>query len=154
MPPPSNRTAASAAGGDDVDNNNNSRMRRRALCNVRAPMLRTALFLLLLVWYCVPAGSTVCPNQCSGHGSCNFEAKCQCKPGWDVVADCSQQRCPYDIAWADKAYEMDKADSLAECSNNGLCDRSTGQCQCFNGYSGFSCSAQVSLPPLPSLARF
>ena len=47
--------------------------------------------------------------------------------------------CPYDIAWADKAYQLDTAHSLAECSNQGLCNRQTGQCQCFEGYTGVAC---------------
>lgn len=33
--------------------------------------------------------------------------------------------CPYDISWAGKAYEVDTAHALAECSNIGKCDRRT-----------------------------
>ena len=42
-------------------------------------------------------------------------------------------------AWADKAYAIDLAHSLIECSNAGLCNRDTGKCECFDGYSGLAC---------------
>lgn len=32
-----------------------------------------------------------------------------------------------------------EAHFYAECSNKGLCDRETGLCQCFDGYTGSSC---------------
>lgn len=31
----------------------------------------------------------------------------------------------------------------AECSNRGLCNRETGECECFTGYAGYSCSQQT-----------
>lgn len=31
----------------------------------------------------------------------------------------------------------------AECSNKGLCDRETGECQCFDGYAGIACERTV-----------
>jgi len=34
---------------------------------------------------------------------------------------------------------------VAQCSNRGLCDTSTGICDCFGGYTGDSCSDQNSL---------
>jgi len=37
----------------------------------------------------------------------------------------------------------DKDLEKAECSNRGVCDRTSGSCQCFNGYSGASCTSQV-----------
>jgi len=32
-----------------------------------------------------------------------------------------------------------------ECSNRGICDRDSGVCKCFGGYTGDSCSEQSSL---------
>eukprot|EP00981_Chlorochromonas_danica_P006069 scaffold1268_cov174-Ochromonas_danica.AAC.3 len=51
--------------------------------------------------------------------------------------------CPNGTAWVDKAYATDAAHQLAECSNAGLCDRSTGQCQCFTGFTGSACQRSV-----------
>ena len=31
--------------------------------------------------------------------------------------------CPFDLSWSDKAYAIDEAHSLAECSDRGLCNR-------------------------------
>lgn len=47
--------------------------------------------------------------------------------------------CPKGPAWADKAYSKDKAHSMVECSNGGICDRSMGACQCFSQYTGSAC---------------
>jgi len=30
--------------------------------------------------------------------------------------------------------------SCVDCNNNGICDTSTGICQCFNGFFGESCN--------------
>ena len=46
-------------------------------------------------------------------------------------------------AWADKAYAADTAHTAVECSNAGLCDRSTGMCACFDGYSGAACTRSL-----------
>jgi hypothetical protein len=29
-----------------------------------------------------------------------------------------------------------------ECSNRGQCNRGTGECNCFSGYSGYNCGSQ------------
>jgi len=34
----------------------------------------------------------------------------------------------------------DEGHFYMECSNQGMCDRSTGQCQCFDGYTGLGCN--------------
>lgn len=40
---------------------------------------------------------------------------------------------------SDQVELSDTAHDYAECSNKGTCDRSTGSCQCFEGYSGSAC---------------
>lgn len=47
--------------------------------------------------------------------------------------------CPTGVAWADKAYAADYAHQPTECSNAGICNRETGTCQCFPGFTGNAC---------------
>ena len=111
------------------------------------------LFLATLLLLCVSDvfGRFRCHNHCSGHGFCSdYDNKCYCKTGFQGV-DCSQcefilihsctlviflfsiwffflvfvDTCPMDYAWADKAYAVDSAHQIAECSNQGRCNRRT-----------------------------
>ena len=95
-----------------------------------------AVFLLL----CLGA-STNCPRDCSGHGSCSLNGNvCRCWAGWDAgAADCSMRQCPEGVAWADKAYAVDRAHQEVECSAAGYCNRATGACSCLKGFSGAAC---------------
>jgi len=76
-----------------------------------------------------------CPGiiACSGHGECTGNPKytCVCSDGW-TGADCSERLCPEDLAWFQLPEVDNKAHltTYAECSNVGICDRSTGICQC------------------------
>ncbi len=36
-----------------------------------------------------------------------------------------------------------------ECSNKGKCDRTTGECQCYDGYDGVACQ-RASCPGFPN----
>merc|ERR1719199_115323 len=36
---------------------------------------------------------------------------------------------------------QDEGHFYMECSNQGLCDRGTGECECFDGYSGVDCGS-------------
>lgn len=100
--------------------------------------------------------SAACPNSCSGHGTCDRYDACTCfletpinstdfegtsiEAEW-TGADCSRRTCPRGISWS----KSDMSDGTcshkaeAECSDQGLCDRATGICACFPGYTGSAC---------------
>ena len=59
--------------------------------------------------------------------------------GWPYAPCCATGVCPFGKAWADKAYAADLAHQPAECSNAGICNRDTGNCQCFPGFTGNAC---------------
>lgn len=106
----------------------------------------------------------MCPNSCSGHGKCNQFDICTCDPGWSNY-DCSERECRKGIAWFSYSKSVLDESSLAhpgisinwddnpatpkvgthkpidyvECSNNGICERRTGECKCFAGFYGASC---------------
>lgn len=91
-----------------------------------------------------------CPGviACSGHGEClnHPTYQCACSDGW-TGADCSERLCPSDLAWFALPEEHDVAHitTYAECSNAGLCDRSTGVCTCQIGFVGAAC-ARLTCP--------
>jgi hypothetical protein len=80
------------------------------------------------------------PNECSGHGTCSGSPayKCTCFNGWQG-GDCSERMCPTGPAWFDYPSGPEKAHALAECSNKGECDRTTGQCKCQRLFEGAGC---------------
>ncbi|KAF0690648.1 Aste57867_17954 [Aphanomyces stellatus] len=94
-------------------------------------------------------------NDCSGHGDCTLLGNfCRCYPGFGADADiaeykapdCSLRVCPSDFAWADVPTSSTTAHTtLLECSGAGLCNRTTGLCQCFPGYGGSACN-QMTCP--------
>ena len=57
-------------------------------------------------------------------------------------ADCSLRTCPLGISWGNGGAATDSGESHTqklECSGQGICDRKTGQCACFDGYEGEGC---------------
>jgi hypothetical protein len=86
----------------------------------------------------VGRGPARCANSCSGHGVCREHDVCTCYANWQGN-DCSDRTCPFALSWGDAPYGHDAAHYYAECSSQGLCDRKTGECQCFDGYEGDAC---------------
>lgn len=92
-------------------------------------------------------GKAICDNDCSGHGTCDFltQQDCQCYTNMEgeaewVGPDCSQHACPRDYAWvANVAVGANDMHPWVECSNKGVCNRETGECECFVGYEGTAC---------------
>lgn len=92
--------------------------------------------------------SAACPNRCSGHGNCGSADICECHPRWQGP-DCSERQCPFGRSWSvtqDDTYSatvpaknLGGNHAYTECSSKGTCDRTTGECQCFEGYSGRGC---------------
>ncbi|RYG68372.1 hypothetical protein EON64_05325 [archaeon] len=99
-------------------------------------------------------------RQCYGQGQCDFcYEQCRCFRGFgheaDVVGvgylpslDCSERVCPAGRAFGDVPTAPDSAHRLAECSGSGLCNRTTGQCECFEPYGGAACDISKSPPHL------
>jgi hypothetical protein len=106
-------------------------------------VLKVAMYWLLRVTVaCLLVSVAVgdpCPNSCSQKGRCHTPgATCKCFDGY-TGADCSQLMCPFGLAWADHATGVDVAHVSAECSNMGICDRSSGLCNCRPGFEGTAC---------------
>jgi len=108
---------------------------------------------------------TVCPNSCSGHGTCQSNVKfaedgstahdnhaylnawdsgiqmgCKCDLGYRG-ADCAAIECPSSsdpLGWHGNGQGED-------CSGRGLCDYNSGVCQCFSGFTGHDCGTISAL---------
>jgi hypothetical protein len=48
-----------------------------------------------------------------------------------------------DVAWVGTVVNANNVHPLAECSNQGICDRTTGACTCFANYDGIACERTV-----------
>ena len=101
--------------------------------------MNQVLFLTLILGF-ISQVAGECANACNGHGTCGIGNVCKCFEGWNGgAADCSMRECKLGTAWADKAYDIDRAHQLTECSGRGICDRNTGLCSCFQGFAGTTC---------------
>lgn len=60
--------------------------------------------------------------------------------------DCSERSCPRGKAWFDVPIDEQEAHQEAECSNRGICDRSSALCVCNKGFHGTACQ-YMSCPP-------
>ena len=88
-------------------------------------------------------------GKCSLHGSYVFAKRsCACDPGWGHPSDISLAKSPRcDVRICPAGHSLAESvptsttigHSITECSGAGLCDRTTGQCVCFDGFKGRSC---------------
>lgn len=102
-------------------------------------------FYFLFVIQIIFNNSEPCPNDCSQHGRCiTPDTRCECFDQY-TGADCSLLVCPQGSAWVDLAIAIDDAHNFAECSNMGICDRTTGKCDCRDGFEGNACE-RLSCP--------
>jgi len=70
---------------------------------------------------------------------------CECYEGWGLglsldSGDCSQRICPFEVAWVDSPDRLGNHHKYIECSAKGICNRDTGECECFPGYEGKGCA--------------
>jgi len=112
--------------------------------------MKTFLALTLTLALLAATAHAKCPSDCSGKGRCGADDLCTCYPGY-TGRDCSERTCQYGRSWADTPYgrrfgadaqnseKTGAAHQYAECSDAGICDRKTGECQCNDGFSGDGC---------------
>jgi hypothetical protein len=103
-------------------------------------MWRSRITALLLLLFRV---KSACDNRCSGHGSC-VAGICSCYDNWGLGnshedGDCSDRVCPFERSWINTPDENGNRHGYLECSGKGICDRSTGECDCFPGFEGKAC---------------
>lgn len=103
---------------------------------------------LILVASALVYVSARCDNQCSGHGTCMTDDVCSCYDNFGSglshdSGDCSDRICPFEVAWVDHPDVEGHHHKYMECAGKGICDRSSGECQCFDGYEGKGCARSV-----------
>jgi len=102
-------------------------------------LVTAAIFVSILA-----TASAACDNGCSGHGKCGAKSVCDCFDNWGLglghlSGDCSERICPFELAWVDTPDKLGNHHKYAECANRGICNRGTGECECFPGYEGKGC---------------
>ncbi|ETO71029.1 hypothetical protein F444_12548 [Phytophthora nicotianae P1976] len=88
-----------------------------------------------------PISACVGELACSGHGYCTGSPsyKCICEKGWST-GDCSSRKCPSGPSWFTSPSASNTVhNQWSECSDAGICDRTTGQCSCYTPFEGAAC---------------
>ena len=85
------------------------------------------------------ASASQCGDGCGKRGTCTTAYTCLCESGFQG-ADCTERTCPIGRAWQGYTTETDNVhDQEVECSNMGMCDRSSGKCACHAAFEGKAC---------------
>lgn len=96
---------------------------------------------ITLLCFTLQLALSQCPSLCNGRGTCDSLSRCTCQPGYTGWS-CASRECPSGSAYVGKA---STASSLSVhgvsrvCSGRGLCDSTTGACQCQPGSGGRAC---------------
>ena len=92
--------------------------------------------------------TSTCPGEpaCLGHGTCLGPPtyRCDCEAGRSGP-DCALIDCPTGKSWFSFPTSDNAAHSDSVCSDMGICDRNTGQCECADGFEGAACERMTCL---------
>jgi len=99
---------------------------------------------IIIVLAMLAMANAACDNACSGHGTCGQHGVCKCYDNWGLglshdSGDCSERICPFEFAWVDAPDSKGYHHKYAECAAKGICNRESGECECFPGYEGKGC---------------
>jgi len=92
-------------------------------------------------------------GSCPGEIACNLNGycstgfpnpyRCTCSAGWKS-GDCSERICPYGKSWFSYPTAANTGHNIVtECSDMGLCDRTSGICNCRTNFFGAACENMI-----------
>ena len=116
---------------------------------MRRVLLRFPLFcfVYILCTY-IKKALAYCEASCNSHGKCIENDRCDCHKRRDgtvawIGNDCSQRTCPKGVAWVGEVVSANNMHPMAECSNRGDCDRTSGVCECHENFDGVACERTI-----------